>query len=241
MTRIVSVALLLALVSSARADDRAKAQEAYHAASQHYDLGEYREALEGFKEAYRNHEDPTFLFNIAQCNRQLGDKANAIRAYRSFLNKMPGARNRVQVREMIAKLETQLASEQAAKSGPPQGTLSPNAPSSAAPTSEPDHPPPVLLATSAPASPPPATATSEPANPPPATVATEPAPVAKSEPIVASSSPAAPAKPIYKRWWLWTAVGVGAAVALGVGLGVGLTPSSSGAPSESTNFGTFRF
>jgi len=36
---------------------------------------------------------------------------------------------------------------------------------------------------------------------------------------VAVSAP--PAKPIYRRWWLWTAVG--GVVALGVGLGVGLT------------------
>ena len=33
-------------------------------------------------------------------------------------------------------------------------------------------------------------------------------------------------KPIYRRWWLWTAVGV-AAVGLGVGLGVGLTVGRS--------------
>jgi tetratricopeptide (TPR) repeat protein len=34
--------------------------------------------------------------------------------------------------------------------------------------------------------------------------------------------PVAPRVPVYKRWWLWTAVGVGvAAVAVGVGVGLG--------------------
>ena len=32
-------------------------------------------------------------------------------------------------------------------------------------------------------------------------------------------------KPIYKRWWLWTAVGAVAVVGVGVGLGVGLSRS----------------
>jgi len=30
-------------------------------------LGEYREALDQFKEAYRLKQDPSFLYNIAQC------------------------------------------------------------------------------------------------------------------------------------------------------------------------------
>jgi tetratricopeptide (TPR) repeat protein len=44
-------------------------------------------------------------------------------------------------------------------------------------------------------------------------------------------------KPLYKRWWLWTAVGVVAATGLAVGLGVGLSqpnervlPPATGAP-----------
>lgn len=43
--------------------------------------------------------------------------------------------------------------------------------------------------------------------------------------------------PVWKRWWLWTAVGV-AAAGLAVGLGVGLTANSSSPPS--TSFGTVR-
>jgi tetratricopeptide (TPR) repeat protein len=201
----------------------AKAQAASHAASQHYDLGEYREALEGFKEAYRNHEDPTFLFNIAQCHRQLGDKASAIRAYRTFLYKLPDSPNRVQVREMIARMEKQLADEQASKGGPPQGTLSPKA--GPIPTPAPTRetaasvPPPQLAA-------------------PPANEATAPKP---GTPTVTTQVAETQPKPVYKRWWLWTAVAAVVVVGVGVGLGVGLSSHSSGTPTCSCRLGTFTF
>lgn len=42
-------------------------------------------------------------------------------------------------------------------------------------------------------------------------------------PVVVATAPQGTKTPVYKKWWLWTAVGVGAAaVALGAGLGVGL-------------------
>jgi tetratricopeptide (TPR) repeat protein len=216
--------VLAVLCAPVSADDLAKAHEAYHAGSQHYDLGEYREALESFKEAYRIHEDPIFLFNLAQCYRQLGDKAQAVRMYRSFLNKNENAPNRNQVRDMIAKLEKQLADEQAAKTGPPQGMLTP----SPEPASEPVSSP----------APVPATA-------PPTMIA----PSAKPEPVAAAMAPeSAPteklaATPVYKKWWLWTAVGVAVAVAaVGVGVGVGVNRSQPAkTPTAMTAFGTFKF
>jgi tetratricopeptide (TPR) repeat protein len=72
--------------------------------------------------------------------------------------------------------------------------------------------------------------------------------LAPGEPKPAPAPPPAPApapptqvtsktdrKPVYKRWWLWTAVGVGAA-AVAVGLGVGLTV---GRQTTSPTLGTF--
>jgi tetratricopeptide (TPR) repeat protein len=47
-------------------------------------------------------------------------------------------------------------------------------------------------------------------------------------------------RPIYKRWWFWTALSGVAAVAIGVGLGIGLS-SGPAAPSVNTTAGTFRF
>lgn len=38
--------------------------------------------------------------------------------------------------------------------------------------------------------------------------------------------------PLYKKWWLWTAVGGAIAVGVGVGLGVGLTPNDARSPAN---------
>ncbi len=87
MTHALPLAAAIAIVStvgsSAHAENRARAREAYQAASQHYDLGEFQQALELFKEAYRNYEEPAFLFNIAQCHRALGQTLRPDRGGRS--------------------------------------------------------------------------------------------------------------------------------------------------------------
>jgi hypothetical protein len=48
-------------------------------------------------------------------------------------------------------------------------------------------------------------------------------------PTVVITEPPPPPKPIYKRWWLWTAVGGAVAVGVAVGLGVGLTQTDGSA------------
>src|SRR5258707_15617719 len=84
--RLLTLLLLFALVAPARAtpEGKARAREAYRLATQHYNLGEYPEALKQFKEAYRLFEDASFLFNIGQCHRQMGNKQEAIRFYRTY-------------------------------------------------------------------------------------------------------------------------------------------------------------
>jgi tetratricopeptide (TPR) repeat protein len=121
VTRISFVFALLCLLSSAaHAEDRARARAAFERGNQHYTLGEYREALDAFKEAYRNFGDPSFLFNIAQCHRQLDQNADAIRSYKMYLlNAPPDAGNREDVKELIAKLEKTLNEQRATKNAPP--------------------------------------------------------------------------------------------------------------------------
>jgi tetratricopeptide (TPR) repeat protein len=46
-----------------------------------------------------------------------------------------------------------------------------------------------------------------------------------------------PRQPLYRRWWLWTAVGGTVALGLGVGLGVGLSQE----PSAHTTLPAYRF
>jgi hypothetical protein len=59
-----TVCVLLLLASVAHAENRAKARELFKEAQQHYKLGEFQQALDGFKEAFRNFEEPSLLFNI---------------------------------------------------------------------------------------------------------------------------------------------------------------------------------
>jgi len=108
---LVALALLVSFVRPASADDRARARAAFRAGSQHYNLGEFQQALDAFKEAYRRYEDPSILFNIAQCERQLGHKREAIREYRAYLNNSENADNRESVRQIITQLERELAAD----------------------------------------------------------------------------------------------------------------------------------
>jgi tetratricopeptide (TPR) repeat protein len=123
--RIAVVFALLCSVAGAATVDKPRARELFRQGTQHYKLGEYQEALTAFKEAYRNFEEPSFLFNIAQCHRQLGQKQDAMRFYRTYLNDVPEAPNRAEVKTLIASLDAAIKQEAEAKRGEPQGTLSP--------------------------------------------------------------------------------------------------------------------
>ncbi len=110
---MIIVSLVTVFVPSAHAADKEKARELYRSATHHYDFGEYQEALEGFKEAYQNYEDPAFLFNIAQCHRAIGHKQEAITFYKSYLRNSSDAPNRDEVQKTIAELQAALDSEKA--------------------------------------------------------------------------------------------------------------------------------
>jgi hypothetical protein len=211
----VFVIVLNALVvrtASAAEDGRAAAREAYAEGTRLYDVGDYREALAAFKRAYLSYEEPAFLFNMAQCYRQLDDKQEAIRAYKSYLRKSSHPANQAEVERIITELQAMLVQEKASQSSPPQGTMPPKSKQNETSGSEPS------------------TAQSPTATPP------------VEEHTAATSAPlqAAPSEqqhevrrtPLYKKWWLWTIVGVvvvGGGVALAVGLaesrGSGFNPT----------------
>jgi tetratricopeptide (TPR) repeat protein len=128
MRLLLALLLLLALAPSAWAEDRAAARAAFQRGTQHYDLSEYEQALESFKAAYRNFEEPTFLFNIAQCYRQLGNHEKALRFYRTYLIKVPNAPNREEVRQLIAQLNRAIEEEKHSKAMPPPSPMQPVAP-----------------------------------------------------------------------------------------------------------------
>jgi tetratricopeptide (TPR) repeat protein len=137
---VLTLALVVLCARVASADDRARARTAFRAGSQHYNLGEFQQALDSFKEAYRRVEDPSFLFNIAQCERQLGHKREAVREYRAYLNNADNAGNREAVKETIAQLQKELdADDERARDAarpaiaPPPAIVTPPAETAATP------------------------------------------------------------------------------------------------------------
>jgi len=210
---VMAALLLVASAGPAvagRPSESARAREQFRAAQQHYKLAEYPQALDAFKETYRILEDPSLLFNIAQCYRQLNKKEEAIRFYRTYLHDSSNAADREDVQKIIASLEAALKQETAARDVPPQSTL--EQPRAAAPV------------VSAP----------EPAAEPASAAAPAPAPVL----VAVAPTPRHADRPVYKRWWLWTTVGVVVAAGVGVGVGLALTHTPS-APTAATQDGLF--
>jgi tetratricopeptide (TPR) repeat protein len=225
------LAWLVVASGSARADG-ADAKARYMSGQSHYNLNEFAEALQDFKEAYRLHPDPAFLFNIAQCERQLGDFDEAIKFYRSYLRNKPDAGNAKEVQKKIDELKVLSEGKRKSKEGAPAGVT---APSTTPPPADTHAPPPVPPV--APLSPPPPAAAA-PANAPP------PAPVPDLSPstAAATTSTSAPGAdltakadtgegaPIYKQWWFWA--GAGAVVVGAVVVAIVATSGSASAPSS---------
>ncbi|MGE5183814.1 MAG: hypothetical protein ACM31C_17210 [Acidobacteriota bacterium] len=89
-----------------------RAKELYAQGAQHFNLGEFAQALELDKRAYRIKPLPAFLFNIAQCHRKLGQHADAVLMYQSYLAGVPDAENKALVQSLIAEEQTAAAEEQ---------------------------------------------------------------------------------------------------------------------------------
>jgi tetratricopeptide (TPR) repeat protein len=130
---LLALALLLALFAPTpahAADDQAtvaKLRELYDRGTEHYNLMEYKQALESFKSAYHLRHDPTFLFNIAQCHRQLGAFSEAAGFYRAFLRESSDLKNREQVEKLIAEMDRAAEDQRARQHLEPSGTSAPKA------------------------------------------------------------------------------------------------------------------
>jgi tetratricopeptide (TPR) repeat protein len=85
-------------------DDEARAREAYAAAEEHFAAGRYREALQGFSEAYEMSGRADLLYNLAVCHERLGDAGRAAAHYRRYLEEKPDAEDAEQVRARLEKL-----------------------------------------------------------------------------------------------------------------------------------------
>jgi tetratricopeptide (TPR) repeat protein len=213
MRLALAIGIQLALVGLSRAqadsaDATARAKALYEAGVRQYNLGEFEKALDDFKAAYELRPDPALLFNIGQSHRVLGHTQAAIFAYRAYLRELPDASNRDEVERLRAELEREQARHNVEASPAPEAASSP-------------APPPVAA---------PAVAETPAAAEKPAAVATP----AVAPPVAT----AVPRTPLYKRWWLWTAVAAVAVVAVGVGVGVGVGAAAKDAPNPGGTAGS---
>jgi tetratricopeptide (TPR) repeat protein len=206
----VLVALLLMSGRPSRAADprldsaRAHSQEG----DAYYKLDKYASAITEYEQAYLAKPDPSFLYNIAQCHRLMGQGAEAIKFYRRFLKDAPNAPNREVAEKHIRDLEETAG----------HGTQSVGPGPSSAP--QPPVVPPLVMVTP-PTEPPLAPLPSSPTSasgalsPPASALAPTSTPVSTT-PTVENGTPPAPSEshPFYSRWWFWA--GVGAVVVGGI-------------------------
>ena len=118
---LVALAVALALsatASPAWAQDRAAARQHFADGERHYAAGEWSEALTEYQAANDAAPMPEFLFNMAQCHRQLGHHADAMAMYQQFLAERPDAPNRQTVEELIDEARAQASAAQATPAPP---------------------------------------------------------------------------------------------------------------------------
>jgi tetratricopeptide (TPR) repeat protein len=130
LTAFAFFVLVLALALDASADEEI-ARQNYERAMKAYNLQEWKVALDFFRGAYLEKPDSAFLFNIAQCQRQLGEYEAAARSYRAFLNQAPTA-NRAAIEKLTAQMEEAARDKAARAAQPPTGVQPPAAAQSVA-------------------------------------------------------------------------------------------------------------
>src|SRR5437879_1811566 len=85
-----AIALVMVSAAPAYSDaNTAKAKQLFDDGVTNYNLSHFEEALTAFEAAYRLRHDPAFLFNIAQCQRNLKRYEEAQRSYRAYLRESP--------------------------------------------------------------------------------------------------------------------------------------------------------
>lgn len=122
--RYLAVAAILITIVPVASADQELARKAYDKGMTAYNLQDYGAALDMFKRAYEEQHDPAFLFNIGQCQRQLGQYDAAAKSYRAYLNTSTETPpNTEQVRKLIANMEQAEQIERAKQ--PPAGVAGP--------------------------------------------------------------------------------------------------------------------
>jgi len=97
------IGLAIALASGpAHADDKAKAKQLYDEGLRHYQVAEYKQAIDSWKEAYLISKKPLLLFNIGQAYRLSGDCKTAQTFYDNYTEAEPNPKNQDELDQAIA-------------------------------------------------------------------------------------------------------------------------------------------
>jgi len=89
--------------------DEATAKKKFEEGERAYNLGQFKRAVDLFTEAYQEHPNPTFLFNIAQTYRQAGDCKQAQFFYKRFLALKANDPQKPLKPERVAEIEQRIA------------------------------------------------------------------------------------------------------------------------------------
>jgi tetratricopeptide (TPR) repeat protein len=98
---ILGAVLVLAVATTAHADDKKKAKVLYDEGLKRYNLAEYPDAIKAWKEAYLLSKKPLLLFNIGQAYRLSGDCKQAMTFYDSYQREEPSPKNQDELDEAL--------------------------------------------------------------------------------------------------------------------------------------------
>jgi tetratricopeptide (TPR) repeat protein len=141
----IALAATLFVGTRAHADPPAQENERavafYESGVKHYNLAEYTEAIEDFKQAYLLNSAPELLFNIAQAYRLKGpgNCRLATQFYRNYLRADPKSRKRASVEDAITDLESCTRAEPLPPPTPEPPPAAPSLPPNAVAKPEPSQ------------------------------------------------------------------------------------------------------
>jgi tetratricopeptide (TPR) repeat protein len=238
-----TAALLLAAAGgrpalAASADDARteNARAHYLQGDAYYKLDKYANALQEYEQAYIAKADPSFLYNIAQCHRLMGNRAEALKFYKRYLKDAPNAPNRPVAEKHIKDLEASLAHVPDAPNAPTAPQT--GHPGGAAAAATAVVPPPVSPITTPSPTSAPTAVSAMPAPQPVQPLATGAVALDAPPPggngassanvlVGENGSPRSQDEhhPIYTKWWFWTAIGAVVVGGVLIALTAGHDPS----------------
>lgn len=106
----LSVAVPVVAPQRAHADDPGErsAKRHYDRAKKLFELQKFDDALEQFQKAYDASPIPDFLYNIGQCQRNLGDYKAAVFSFKRYLKLDPETERREKLEALIEELERKI-------------------------------------------------------------------------------------------------------------------------------------